>query len=238
MRNNPLFVLTPTGDRLTAFKFCIDYMNRQTLKPDLWIIVDDSKNDDYSSVLEYIKIPYQVLRLPPMDSNSLVRNVTAGLELIKDDNTRLVFMEDDDWYPENYLEVSYNGLSKADAVGVWQKKYYNVGSRMYRDWRNHKQRCLHSLGITRSAFKVMHKAIDICADYSLDARFCDLWFGRAWADNNTALPVHITGFGHGRAGCTYAHRVPHSNDINGRWKPDNDGKKLKEWVGEDAGRYL
>ena len=55
----PFTIITPTGDRPDAFELCCKYVQRQTIKPVEWIVIDDGETPttmpDNCNYLKFIK---------------------------------------------------------------------------------------------------------------------------------------------------------------------------------------
>jgi hypothetical protein len=127
-----LTAITPTGDRLHQFAICYELMMRQTVKPDRWIIVDDGVQK-----LEHIvngKINNMeiivVRRKASPDRITLKENILAALEKINI-NDKVIFFEDDDFYPDTYIEAMSQLLVNYIVVGGLLRKYYNLTFKGY-----------------------------------------------------------------------------------------------------------
>lgn len=237
---HPLYIVTPTGDRKEAFSYCIQYMERQTFRPDVWIITDDGTTDAVESLLPNIRINYDCIKLPRMEGNSLVRNLRSAFAVIPDD-AYVCVIEDDDYYPKEYLDTMYTLLKTQDQVGARFHHYYNVAIRRFRVFRNSHTMCTHGLGFSRyglSFFKNMINDTSVFCDgtqWGVDAHLGKV-YDKPRGYNDTCLPVHIVGMPCGRPGTTVSHRLGPCPDPN-RWKDDRNMRQLKEWVGGDYKNY-
>ena len=228
--DRPLYVITPTGDRPEGFSLCVDYMNRQTRRPDMWLIVDDGITDAVSSQLSRVTVPYRVIRLPALrDSNTLLRNLGAALAEVPD-SACVCVVEDDDWYPADYLATVYPLLLENDFVSIRECHYYHIPTRQYR--------LMHGTPTNGDGWSgPAIPAIRAWVNSGLASLF-DNKFGKCWCGTfarHDAIPGHTVGFGTGRAGVTPSHRIGKNEP---GWTPDPAGSKLVEWVGDDAWRYL
>ena len=228
--DRPMYVITPTGDRPDGFAMCVDYVNRQTKKPDMWLIVDDGRTDAVASQLSRIEVPHKVIRLPPIDGeNTLLRNLGAALAEVPD-SACVCVVEDDDWYPANYLATVYPLLQENDFVSIRECHYYHVPTRQYR--------LMHGTPTNGDGWSgPAIPAIRAWVSSGLSSLF-DNKFGRCWCGTmarHDAIPGHIVGFGTGRAGVTSSHRI---NAGENGWDHDPAGDKLREWVGDDVVRYI
>ena len=228
--NRPLYVITPTGDRPDAFALCIDYMNRQTRKPDMWLIVDDGRSDAVAALLPRVKIPYRVIALPAREEDTLLRNLSAALSQVPDDAAVCV-VEDDDWYPAHYLETVYGLLGRADFVSTKECRYYHVNTRQYRILGGSPT---HGDCFSGPAVRAFRTWVASGVHASFDNKFGHSWAGTR-AKNGAALPAHIVGFGLGRGGLTPSHRI--GTDARG-WTADPEGCQLAAWIGSDVRNYL
>lgn len=135
-------VITATGDRLEAFALCQRYVARQSRKPDEWIVVDDGTSPAHFS------IPWppstQFLRRPPSSGMTLGDQIRAAMPFVTGD--LVVFMEDDDWYSQDYLYVMGRVAEEVPAtvIGVDADIYYNLRNRTMRHFgpgRQHASLC-------------------------------------------------------------------------------------------------
>lgn len=229
--NRPLYVITPTGDRPVCFGWCVDYMNRQTKKPDMWLIVDDGRTDAVNDQIGRIEVPYKVIKLPPEEGNTILRNLGAAFSEVPD-SACVCVVEDDDWYPPNYLESAYAKLINHDFVTISECRYYHV---KYRKYTVRNVVPTHGSGWSGPAIRAMRAWIASGILKFFDARFSGYWCGtRAKHD---AIPVHTVGMDMGRLGTTPQHGPP----VDGKgwhWSIDKECNKLSEWTGPDAYRYM
>ena len=91
--HRPLYVITPTGDRPDTFSMCVEYVNRQTVKPDMWLVVDDGKSDTTAPLLSGASVPHRLIRRAPGEGNTLLANLGAALEVVPD-SALVCVMED------------------------------------------------------------------------------------------------------------------------------------------------
>jgi hypothetical protein len=111
---NDFTIITPTGDRPKAFTLCKLYVERQTILPKEWIIVDDGIDPILPISLPFIKY---VRRIPQKDDPKHTLPVQM-LEAFKHVTTdKVIIMEDDDWYSKEYCKIYTEMLLKADLAG-------------------------------------------------------------------------------------------------------------------------
>lgn len=89
--------ITCTGDRPICFKKCCEYMKRQLLQPDQWIIVDDGVTpmENIPREADY----YRLDHIP--NAHTLPRNMRFALPKVEGD--KVVIFEDDDYYSKHYI---------------------------------------------------------------------------------------------------------------------------------------
>jgi hypothetical protein len=118
-------VVTPTRNRAMTMGLLARWMRQQTMKPDMWVIVDDGD--------EQIKFE------PPMThlikrtrgdnepTHSLCLNLRQALPYMLAD--KIFICEDDEYYAPTYIEEMAKRLDQAPAVGIGHSKYYHLGLR-------------------------------------------------------------------------------------------------------------
>lgn len=118
-------ILTPTGDRASAFARCAAMVAAQSLQPRQWVVVDDGR----VPLPEQMPLPEgitYVRRTPhPEDPpHTLSSNLLAGLDHITQD--RVLLFEDDDWYAPQYAEYLVPFLDNFQLVGLQNIRYYHL----------------------------------------------------------------------------------------------------------------
>lgn len=169
-----IIAITPTGDRLHQFEICYELMMRQNVKPDRWIIVDDGVQKLQNIVNQKINNMEIVIiqREPNPNKITLKQNILAVLDKINIDD-KIIFFEDDDFYPKTYVETMSKFLDDYIVVGGLVRRYYNL------KFKGNQEFIKNSFGTLGStAFKVSKKTInfmrEICLDdigYNIDVYF-------------------------------------------------------------------
>lgn len=240
MTNRPkIALITCTGDRPVALTLCRKFLERSTVLPEQWIVVDDGQQPlSTQSVLTGADCVY-VRRLPQSDDppHTLPLNVLEALRHLKDEIEWIVFWEDDDWYEPRYLACVLNmRRCVPDAVIVGQSRapYYRLVAREWQDMGNERHASLCATAIHVSLVPLL---TDICAhtiDPFIDMR---LWAHTRTAERTGALLAHPFCVGikqlPGRPGRTYGWRGGDG------FVSDPECRKLIQWVGrEDAEEYM
>lgn len=235
-----LTCITPTGDRAVPFAECVRYMRRATLKPDLWIVVDDGRDPATRAALEPPPCPVFYIHPEPMEGNSLNRNFRKAAEAVPV-GSDVILLDDDDYYPRTYLAETAKLLRQgAHCCGARRKHRYNLTFRCFRSFTGSHTLCTHSLGFDALGWRFFQDRCLFASDtVYLDTLLGDVWDASALGDrvHETTIPTHIVGWSCPglRSGITGAHRAR----PGGRWAADPDGSVLKSWIGEaDALRLL
>ena len=227
--------VTCTGDRPLPFGLCVEYMARQTRRPDQWVIVDDGHvalAETAADLQQRCGIAdVQILRRAPRlgdPPHTLPINLLTALGRVS--NARVAFIEDDDWYHPQHIEVLDADLRAHDLVGCQGIVYYHVAKRCHRLMgadSPHSSLC--QTGMTAAVFPMLRR---ICA--SIDTGFVDLllWRGFTGTKKLTHLSyvVGIKGLP-GRVGLTMGWRSHQG------YTPDPSMTYLESLIGTDVENY-
>lgn len=216
-QSTTISVITPTCNRLVGIKHLIDYMERQTVQPDEWLICNGG---------DHIGLANELHDPRPAGHDNLANNISNGLDAARGDV--IIIMEDDDWYDATHIEVCLKHLQNADATGDQTLRYYNIPRKSWRVMRN-RGAALCQTAFKRSMLPVMRSAVGRAikhGNYSIDAYF---WQSVKSPTHNDHTVVGIKGL-EGQAGLGIGHRP------DGNWTRDEN--KLRQWIGDDASRYL
>ena len=219
---------TATGDRPEAFELCKAWMNRQTVKPYQWIIVDDG----VSPSVPPLGVDYLYREEFRDRRTSLNKKVQFILEhdLVKGD--ALAFIEDDDWYAPTYLEGVAAKMGGADVFGEGRAIYYNVRNRHWFDNQNEAHASLCQTAVSRDFLPMIRELLGLDIVTQLDAQ--------VWPKSTHGLVTNPLDGPHncigmkgmpGRIGMVYCFH----EDVFGA--PDPDLTKLRELIGDDAELY-
>lgn len=244
-----LTVVTTTRQRPACFALLEKWMSRQTLKPEKWLVINDSPQpDNYIYTQGQTVIVRKPRRMPAQENNrrfikgtsvekgnSLLLNWLKALPLIETE--KIVVCEDDDWYHEDYLRQLSAMLDEASLVGVSGGLYYKLPIRKFIRLHNSTFAGLGATGLRRSLLgRVEHICNVECKANNNSFIDMYLWLtdvskslvvnkapdGRAWHVGFKQMP--------GAKGLGIGHANDGSNDCN--WQV------LTQWVGrEDAKVY-
>jgi len=218
-------VITPTADRPAAWPLAERWMARQTLQPDQWIVADDGVD------AAPLTMGQQHLRRPRRETGgaSLAMNLLEAIRHVRGDV--VLIMEDDDYYRPEHIEVCVERLKQNAATGCTWLHYYNV---KLRGWRRIRNSCaaLCNTAMRRECLPMLDQAARgalRAGIYHVDRLF---WgqVGPAGLHEQETV-IGIKGLD-GMPGIGIGHRS------TGNWVRDPAGRKLREWVGDDARFYL
>lgn len=159
-----LTLITTTGGRPGALALCEGWITRAGFsEPCQWIVIDDGEPAAPPN------IGTTVIRPRPAwepGQNTQSRNLLAALPAIEYD--KVLIVEDDDYYPEDYFATQSTLLGAFSLVGEGYTRYYNLKNR---EWfesfpRSHCSLCQTAfraelLPIFKSAVESNEKFIDI-----------------------------------------------------------------------------
>lgn len=226
-------ILTPTGDRAAAFNRCLQMVSTQTVRPREWIIVDDGE----IPLTDQMDIPrwatyIRRIRQPDDPPHTLSTNVLAGLDHVT--QTKVVIVEDDDWYAPDYAEFMLPYLDSAEMVGLNNIRYYHLAESMWKTGTHPRH-----TAFAQTAFKrgpAWASLVEICRSNITDIRekgHLDLHWWRGFDGPKHLIQTHPclhTGLkgGFGRPGLADGHQRTDPG-----YTPDPDGSYLGGCIGAD-----
>ncbi len=237
-------LITPTGDRPLAFDLSVKWITQQTQRIDQWVIVDDGKNPMPNGNLrgfDYVRRD----PLPDDPLHTLGRNIQAALPFVT--GTKILMIEDDEYYAPTYIEEMSRRLDQYQIVGIGRARYYNLQyQKWYRD-ENFWHASLAQTGFRVEFFdRIKHLFDDeIYIDVRIwetenlsrfsfvgKERITDRGNGIVFDDgDDNPLYCGIKGLP-GRKGMGIGH-----TDFAGL-HPDSGNQMLKKWIPEDYKEYL
>lgn len=257
--------ITPTGDRRLAFTLCQHWMNRQTVKIDQWIVVDDGSV--YLPVLmpmEYIKRGEKQLqprtsgkrsrwkaarslqpKRPETGWASIYANLAAAVSLVRGD--KILFIEDDEYYAPNYVEEMTRRLDEHELVGIKHSRYYHLPTGGYRLFTSQAHASLAQTAFRSSFLPTFKNFMEMnrCAEF-LDVR---LWTQSQSTRSATMMHLRTNCRGHlffdetplyvGMKGMPG--RAGYGVGHKPRTYATHDSPRrdlLRQWIPQDYGIYL
>lgn len=224
-------VITPTADQPRGMWLAEQYMARQTVQPDEWIVADDGQEH---AILSRRQIH---LKLPRVyeGGRSLASNILEALPEVSGDV--VLIWEHDDWYGPNHIETCLRTLRGFLASGSVSQRYYHIPSRQYAAMTN-KGSALCNTALTAKAMDYLKAAALQVLDrggIGVDRVFWDLLPSGAGNVHRENTMVGIKGLP-GRTGLGIGHRPRRSS--RRPWQRDEDLSILRRWVGADYLNYV
>ena len=220
-----LTLLTATGARPEAWAICERLMARQDYAgPVRWVIVDDGQEPQPVTFARE-GWTLEVIRPEPFwqpGDNTQARNLLAGLEVIGPDE-RVHTLEDDDYYPPNWLSTVAGWLELGDMVGESHARYFNVATGRGHQHRNREHASLCATACKGPALQALRCAV-AKKDKFIDMALWHSFRGSKWL-RRANLTVGIKGLP-GRGGIGGGHRGDFGVPMN-----------LRDWLGEAAAIY-
>lgn len=226
-----LTLITPTGDRPLAFALCQNWVRKQTLQPDQWIVVDDGK----IPIEPYVSMEYMRREPQPSDPQfTLLLNLKTALPLIKGD--KIIIIEDDEYYAPKYVATMVTKLDGHEIVGIGNSKYYHLFSGGYFIVNNTTHASFAEMAFRSSFLPEFQKYLS--GDLYLDKKIwknIDRKRGFIFFDDGNPLYVGMKGMP-GRHGIGGGHDINHkiyqhnthdiSRNILKQWIPDIDNYNI------------
>lgn len=226
-------LITPTSDRPKAFRLCEQWMSRQTVQFDRWIVADGGKKPAVPTMGQvHLRVPWQ-----EQGNVSLACNLTEALNEIErggvSDSDIFLIIEDDDYYRTKHIETAVSHLTCSHLAGARWMYYYNL---KVRGWRIIENSCsaLCNTSFRGAALPALRSAIAKALE--LDTYHIDRFF---WQTKGLQKSLHnqITVIGMkslpGRKGIGIGHKT------RANWHSDPFAEKLIDWIGiEQAKEYV
>lgn len=241
-------LITCTGDRPICFELLECWINRQSIKPDQWIVVDDGR------IPTIPKISCEYIRREPNKSDpkfTMLLNLDEAFKHIKGD--KILFIEDDEYYASDYIKNMTEKLDRYDLAGIGRSKYYYLPTLK---WYRHKNMGHASLAQTGFNSNFLRDAKScLKGDLFLDIRFWRKMNGTGadflslpevvkfkesankkgfvFEDYENSLYCGMKGMP-GREGIGIGHNE------RSCYYPDKDNRVLKSWIAtkDDYNKYL
>lgn len=222
-----LTLITPTGDRPQGFARVERWLARQTWTGRTqWIVVDDGLTPtQVTAGQQYIRRSRETDRV----GQTLNLNLRTALPHVQHDHVLVV--EDDDWYPPNYLADMAELLDgPEDLVGIGMTRKYHLASQRWHVDPNKEHAGLFTTGFKGKGLDVVRSLVE-SADEN-DFLDLDLWDAEVIRRVVVVdpRPVAIKGMRE-RPGISMGH------DFCSWFAADTGRAVLRQWLGEEAEAY-
>lgn len=217
-----IIAVTPTGDRPDTLELCAYYVGRQSVRPAMWLVIDDGEKPCNANGAEIIRREPQ----PDDPCHTLCLNMQLAMSMVDPDDKIIVF-EDDDWYGPNYLATISDYLDEFDLAGQCGTYYYYYPDALLWGMGNLGHCSLYQTGFRARIMQTMVYPDNFSLDLALwkiDCRKCIL-------PGNPPLAIGMKGLP-GRRGQSAGH------DKNRKqYKKDHGREWLRKTIGTDAKLY-
>jgi len=176
-------LVTPTCDRPETFSLCEKWMERQSISYHQWIVLDDGVTPA-KCTLGQTQLCFGEQTRGKHSLSRKLKLLMRQQEIITGD--AIAFIEDDDWYSRNYLEVAAKRLQSDNGygmIGEGRALYYNVRNSRWHLHTNDEHASLAQTVIHRCAFADLAKAVEHDDDPFIDVRL--------WRNSNYTRKVFL-----------------------------------------------
>jgi len=238
INTTPFTIITPTGDRPIPFAVRCKYVQRQTVLPTEWIVVDDGEQPQS---IHSIPVSLQLKSIRrerqqhdpqhtlPVQLAVALRHVTTGYVLV---------MEDDDWYRQDYCERMMGVFcDHPDALLVGQAPafYYHIPARRYAPLNNRDRASLCQTGFRSELIPEVLRICRECAQRNDPFVDLNLWRATSRKFVIPDRPRWCVGI-KGLPGRTSDRTIGHNSQYRG-YRPDPEGLMLQSLIGADVKLY-
>lgn len=185
-------------------------MSRQDFAGDVqWIVVDDGAiPTKYSLGQEYVRVlrSESVVSACPL-SHTVGDNLSRALPLVR--SSKIVVIEDDDYYGPRYLSTMSSWLDRADLAGEAGSKYFRLDNLTCHHFDQPPFTSFAALARTGFRNSLIPFVLDCCkGDSSVDMRIWNRWKGSRFLSHpgNSGLHISIKG-GPGRSSHNYSRKL-------------------------------
>jgi hypothetical protein len=186
------------------------YIERQTLKPDHWIIVDHKEDVLAKDLTKRIRIGCE-------------KAIELGCDVV-------LIMEDDDWYDEEYIQTmvsAWESMGKPEIFGFEETQYYHIKQGLHVELHHPNRASLMNTLLTADGIKKIVFPEDSFV-------FLDIELWKQLNGKTMTCWIGCVGIKHG-IGSTGG--KGHLETFKG-YQSDPDFKKLREMIGPDAEFYI
>lgn len=252
-----LFLITASHDQHVGLMMAAQYVSRAVgmLPKQIgvgWIIADDGQHsvfedgawDVVSNAASDARIQVVALRRPatPSGLRSFIGNMRESAVTMQQvcGPEDIVAVIEDDWFSMNYLSHAVAAFKDDPALYIWgetRTRYYRVDNRRYHVF-NANGRAALSATVMRARWAA--REIVRWADRANPTMMLDdvLWRRAAPPPCGRMILHPESRYVVGIKGLPGTKGLGIGSDMADRHAFDRDGIVLREWVGEDAGRYM
>ena len=239
-------IITPHRDRTEQLELVIQCINRQTLKPDKWIIVDDGMQRVPPQVISKSFVPIQYIWYPRQYTKSASQNSLLAMQKVT--TNKCIVIQDDDYYPPNYIQTISNLLQDKQNLFLGNSAWYiyrlSTGYYIIRDGQKMKNSCFVQFQWHSAAFAgrrlrqdlikyfSQHKGQNRPPDVLAQELINKAGYEKLFPDLGGASCISLKDYGVGAPGWMGDHRRN-----NQAIRDTDDFSKFKEWLGCDWIRY-
>ena len=183
-------VITPTRNRVQTIALLARWLRQQTIKPDLWVVVDDG--DEEVCFEEPMTHLIKRKQWPGEPFHSLCLNLRQALPYMLSD--KIFICEDDEYYAPTYIEEMSKRLDQYPAVGIGYSKYYNLRFRSPYVHENMQHASLAQTSFRRELIGEFIRCMGDPKDNFIDIKFWKLVRSRGliWRDADNYIPSNGT----------------------------------------------
>lgn len=177
-------IIIPTYNRGNQLRICLKSLQKQTFQNFEVIVCDDGSTDNTSEVIDEFKNLFSLTYIQDENFGGPARPRNNGLKIAKGE--LIAFLDSDDWWYPNKLEVSLEFLSDSDIVyhdlDIYKTLEKSEGVAKSRILRENvsKDLIINGNGITNSSVVIRKDIIDIVGEITEDKNLiavedCDYW---------------------------------------------------------------
>jgi glycosyltransferase involved in cell wall biosynthesis len=179
-------IITPTRNRVQTIALLARWLRQQTVKPDLWVVVDDGEEEIcFEEPMTHLVKRKQG---PGEPTHSLCLNLRQALPYMLAD--KIFICEDDEYYAPTYIEEMSKRLDQYPVVGIGYSKYYHLGLRSPFVHENMQHASLAQTSFRREMIGEFIRCMADPKDNFIDIKFWKLVRSRGliWRDADGYIP--------------------------------------------------
>tara|TARA_R110002126_G_scaffold291760_1_gene457045 strand:+ start:34279 stop:34890 length:612 start_codon:yes stop_codon:yes gene_type:complete len=199
------------------------------VKPDQWLVVTDVDGaPDIPDWAQHVQLSGEVGKVSTFDPSN--RSLAIALDMVPSDHAAVI-IEDDDWYPADYIKSRIDAVEKgAEIAGNRTEKRYHLPGRLW----HIAHKAMPNAGCCVLGPTIPRRFSSWLQDPRSQRSFWD-FFHRDFDLPVKRVSIKGAGYGlPGRAGGT--HKI---GEHHKKWVDDlGDFEMLRCWLGQDADDYI